>query len=153
MAVFIADEQDRPVDVDDLAAVARFVVAEQRVPQEMELSLLLVDEETIAALNAEHLDEDGPTDVLAFPMDDPGDVAGEVPAVLGDVVLCPAVAERQAEERGHPPQEELQMLAVHGVLHLIGMDHADPAEEREMFGLTERLLTAYRGADGEAPPR
>ncbi len=152
MAVFIADEQDRPVDVDDLASLARFVVAEQDVPEEMELSLLLVDEATVAKLNEEHLDEQGPTDVLAFPMDEPGEVPDEVPAVLGDVVLCPAVAERQAAERGHPPQEELQMLTVHGVLHLIGMDHADAAEEREMFGLTERLLAGYR-ADSEARPR
>jgi probable rRNA maturation factor len=144
MAVFVADEQDRPVDTDDLSALARFVVEDRRVPPDMELSLLLVDEATIATLNEEHLDGEGPTDVLAFPIDRPGEDTGDVPAVLGDVVLCPAVAERQAAEQGHDTQAELRMLTVHGILHLLGMDHADPTEEREMFGLTERLLADYR---------
>lgn len=143
MAVFLADEQGVDVDADDLVAVARHVVARRRVPPGMELSLLLVDEETIAALNAEHLGKEGPTDVLAFPIDEPGESPPDVPSILGDVVLCPAVAHAQAPSFGRTPAEELRLLTVHGILHLLGMDHATPDTEREMFALTDRLLASY----------
>jgi probable rRNA maturation factor len=84
--------------------------------------------------------------VLAFPIDEPGESPPAGPAILGDVVLCPAVAHRQAAERGGSPHAELQLLTVHGLLHLLGMDHAEPDEEREMFALTDRLLVLHRGA-------
>lgn len=153
MSVFVSDEQARPVDLGDLVALAEHVLHEERVPGDMELSLLLVDEEHIAALNERHLGGDGPTDVLAFPIDAPGETLEGVPAVLGDVVLCPAVAERQADELGREADEELRMLTVHGILHLLGMDHADRSEEREMFGRTAELLGSFRrgtatGSDG-----
>ncbi len=144
MAVFVADEQDRPVDHENLAALARHVLQRRRVPTDMELSLLLVDEETIAAMNEQHLRESGATDVLAFPIDEPGESAPGGPAILGEVVLCPTVAERQAHEAGHDLQRELQLLTVHGILHVLGMDHAEPDEEREMFALTDELLESYR---------
>ena len=82
MSVFVANEQDRPVDTDDLAALARHVMAEERVPSDMELSVLLVDEDTMAALNAQHMGHEGPTDVLAFPIDEPGESLPDVPAIL-----------------------------------------------------------------------
>ncbi|MGH3443575.1 MAG: rRNA maturation RNase YbeY [Nitriliruptorales bacterium] len=148
MAVFVADEQDRSVDTRDLALLARHVMLEQRVPAEMELSLLLVDEETIAALNAQHMGATGPTDVLAFPIDEPGESPPAGPAVLGDVVLCPAVAEHQAGLAGHDVAAELRLLTVHGILHLLGMDHATPGEERRMFALADELLASY----GKARP-
>jgi probable rRNA maturation factor len=144
--VFLADEQDLDVDGDDLLAVARHVVVARRVPPDMELSLLLVDEPTIAAMNEEHLGKQGPTDVLAFPIDEPGESPPGAPSILGDVVLCPAVAAAQAPRFDRTPHQELQLLTVHGILHLLGMDHADPAEERAMFGLTDDLLAAYRSA-------
>ncbi len=144
MTVFVADEQERPVDADDLVELARHVLAARRVPGDMELSLLLVDEQTIAALNEQYLDGEGPTDVLAFPMDEPGESPPGAPAVLGDVVLCPGVAERQAADAGRSPEAELRMLTVHGILHLLGMDHRTSDEEREMFGLTDELLASYR---------
>lgn len=144
MSVFVADEQSQPVDTDDLAAIAAHVLRAQGVPEDMELSLLLVDEATMANLNQEHLDGDGPTDVLAFPIDRPGEAPDGVPSILGDVVLCPPVATRQAEQAGHPPGDELRMLTVHGILHLLGMDHAEPDEERQMFGRTDELLASYR---------
>lgn len=146
MAVFVADEQDRPVDTDDLAQLARHVLDRRRVPREMELSVLLVDEETIASLNRHHLGGSGATDVLAFPIDEPGESPAAGPAVLGDVVLCPAVAARQAEERGGETHAEIQLLTVHGILHLLGMDHAEPDEERAMSALTDELLASYREA-------
>lgn len=143
MAVFLADEQDIPVDADDLVALARHVLREQRVPEDMELALLLVDETTIAGLNAQHMGKEGPTDVLAFPIDAPGEAAPDAPAILGDVVLCPAVAHQQASSFGRTPDDEVRLLTVHGILHLLGMDHADPEEERAMFGLTDELLASY----------
>jgi probable rRNA maturation factor len=148
--VFLADEQDRDVDVDDLVALARRVLAERRVPDDMEVALLLVDESTIAGLNQKHLGHEGPTDVLAFPIDEPGESPPAGPAILGDVVLCPAVAQRQADERSLPLHAELQLLTVHGLLHLLGMDHAEPEEEREMFALTEQLLSLHRGDGARA---
>lgn len=144
MAIFLSDEQDLRTDADDLVALARFVLAARGVPEDMETSLLLVDRRTIAALNRQHLDHEGPTDVLAFPIDEPGEAPPGVPAILGDVVLCPDVAQEQALRAGRTSQEELQLLVVHGILHLLGMDHADPDDEQEMFGLTDRLLTDYR---------
>jgi probable rRNA maturation factor len=151
VAVFLADEQDLEVDADDLVALAGHVVDQQRVPPDMELSLLLVDRDTIAGLNEAHLGKQGPTDVLAFPIDEPGESPPDVPAILGDVVLCPAVAYEQASLFGRSPHEELRLLTVHGILHLLGMDHAEPEEEREMFGLTDRLLASYGGSSSTGP--
>jgi probable rRNA maturation factor len=145
VAIFVADEQGRPVDTDDLIALAGHVLRESRVPEDMELSLLLVDEDAITGLNEQHLGGSGPTDVLAFPIDEPGEAPAAGPAVLGDIVLCPDVAATQAARQGHSVQHELRLLTVHGILHLLGMDHAEPDEEREMFGLTDRLLASYGG--------
>ena len=149
MAVYLADEQEVGVDTDDLLALARHVLAARGVPDDMELALLLVDEPTIAALNEEHLGKQGPTDVLAFPVDEPGETPPDVPAILGDVVVCPAVAHAQASAFGRTPHEEVRLLVVHGILHLLGMDHATPIDETAMFGLTDDLLASYaaRGAD------
>lgn len=144
MAIFLADEQDLEVPGDRLVALARHVLDARRVPADMELSLLLVDASAIAELNAQHLGKTGPTDVLAFPIDEPGETPPDAPAILGDVVLCPAVAYDQAAGFGRTPDAELELLTVHGILHLLGMDHADPAEEREMFALTEELLGSFR---------
>jgi probable rRNA maturation factor len=143
VAVFAADEQDRDVDLDDLVTLSGHVLAECDVPAEMELSLLLVDEEAMATMNAAHLHGSGPTDVIAFPMDEPGESPPTGPAVLGDVVLCPAVAATQAERAGHDVHSELRMLTVHGILHLLGMDHAEPEDERAMFARTHELLRSY----------
>ena len=141
MAIFLSDEQELAVDADDLVALAQHVLVDRRVPGDMELSVLLVDESTMTGLNRAHMDGDGPTDVLAFPIDEPGETPPGPPAILGDVVVCPAVAARQTDD---PLQRELQVLTVHGILHLLGMDHADPDAQREMFGLTDRLLAEYR---------
>lgn len=143
MPVFLSDEQDHDVDADDLVALARHVLAQERVPAEMELGLLLVDTDAIAALNERHLGEAGPTDVLAFPIDDPSEMTGEAPAVLGDVVLCPGVAAEQATRVGRAPADELRLLTVHGILHLLGMDHDTPEAEQDMFEHTEQLVRGY----------
>ncbi|MBW3665403.1 MAG: rRNA maturation RNase YbeY [Actinobacteria bacterium] len=143
MAVFLADEQERVVNSDDLCRLARFTLRHQRVPEDMELSLLLVDVSAMAALNERHMGKPGPTDVLAFPMDEPGESPLAGPAILGDVVLCPDVAAEQGPRYGRSVHDELRLLTVHGILHLLGMDHADPQSEREMFGLTDVILSEY----------
>jgi probable rRNA maturation factor len=151
VAVYLTDEQDLAVDAEDLLHLARHTLRAERVPDDMELALLLVDPEAIAALNATHLGKEGPTDVLAFPIDEPGESPPGAPAVLGDVVLCPAIANAQAGAHGRSPRDELRLLTVHGILHLLGMDHAEPDEERRMFARTDQLLVAYaREADPEA---
>jgi probable rRNA maturation factor len=115
-----------------------------------ELSVLLVDLAYMAELNHRWMGGDGPTDVLAFPMEDgtidpgPNELGGGEPTLLGDVVLCPEVAARQAEQASHETADELDMLTVHGVLHLLGYDHAESEEEREMFALQAKLLDGWR---------
>lgn len=142
MAVFLADEQTaHPVDGDRLVRLAQHVLADRGVPPAMELSILLVDAATMAELNEHHMGSSGPTDVLAFPMDMPGETPVEEPAILGDVVICPEVA---AGQRSADPEAEMEVLVVHGILHLLGHDHATPPETRAMFGLTDRLLRSFR---------
>jgi probable rRNA maturation factor len=122
-----------------------------------ELSLVLYDEPAMERLHVQWMDEPGPTDVMSFPMDElrPGSEDRDPePGLLGDVVLCPPVAERQARDAGHTTEDELHLLTTHGILHLLGYDHAEPAEEAEMFGLQRQLLASWReqrGAGGAAP--
>ncbi|HTY73852.1 MAG TPA: rRNA maturation RNase YbeY [Actinomycetes bacterium] len=146
MSIEVANESGVEVDVDGLSALARFVLDRLRIHPLAELSILLVDTEAMEQLNAQWMDETGPTDVLAFPMDElrpTGDDEDPEPGLLGDVVLCPQVAQRQAREAGHSVIDELQMLTTHGILHLLGYDHAEPDEREEMFGLQRDLLAAW----------
>jgi probable rRNA maturation factor len=122
------------------------VLDELRVHPQAELSILLVTSEAMAELHERWMDEPGPTDVLSFPMDElrpgrEGEPAEE--GVLGDVVLCPEVAATQARDAGHSTEEELLLLTTHGILHLLGFDHAEPEEEKEMFALQRRLLLTF----------
>ncbi len=112
---------------------------------------MIVDVKHMERLHEVYMGEPGPTDVLAFPQDDldsgaPVTGSDDVPeALLGDVVLCPQVAERQALAAGHSPTQELHLLCTHGILHLLGYDHADPEEEQEMVAVQTRLLEAWQG--------
>ena len=146
MSIEVNNESGHPVDEAEFAALARHVLDAMRVHPQAELSILLVDETVMSELHERWMDEPGPTDVLSFPMDElrPG-VDGEPPApgLLGDVVLCPQVAARQARDAGHSTTEELLLLTTHGILHLLGYDHAEPEEEKEMFGLQRRLLLTF----------
>ena len=150
MSIDVANESGTPVDEAALAALARHVLDHMGVHPLAELSIVCVDEPTMSDLHEKWMDEPGPTDVLAFPMDElrPGSARdeGEEPeqGLLGDVVLCPEVARRQGEEAGHGTTAELHLLCTHGVLHLLGYDHADPEEHREMFGIQAELLASWR---------
>jgi len=150
MSIEVLDESGRDLDIRHLATLSRFVLDRMRVHPMAELCIKAVDEETIAGLNAQWMDKEGVTDVLAFPMDElrPG-LVNEDPeeGVLGDLVLCPAVAERQGETAGHGTLAEVELLTVHGILHLLGYDHAEPEEHKEMFGLQDLLLAEWRALE------
>ena len=148
MNVDICNESGIEVDTDALLDLVRHVLDELRIHPQAELSVLLVDEATMEKLHLQWMDEPGPTDVLAFPMDElrPGrrDNPEADPGLLGDVVLCPAVAASQAKGAGHSTEDELQLLCTHGMLHLLGYDHGEPVEEKEMFDEQKRLLAAWQ---------
>jgi len=153
MSIFVANESGATVEEGRLVELARFVLDAMGVAPMAELSILLVDVGAMEQLHVRWMNEPGPTDVLAFPMDElegtrmvahPGDDDEPEPALLGDVVLCPEVAESQAKTAGHSTQDELDLLCTHGVLHLLGYDHAEPEEEQAMFREQARLLDAWK---------
>ena len=147
MTIEVLNESGHDLDVQRLARLSRFVMDKMRVHPLAELCIKAVDEPTIAALNEQWMEKEGPTDVLAFPMDElrPGRVNDDPEeGVLGDLVLCPAVAERQGETAGHGTVAEIELLTVHGILHLLGYDHAEPEEHKVMFALQDELLGEWR---------
>jgi len=154
MSIEIANESGAEVDELRLGALAKHVLTELGVNPLAELSVMLVDMDSMEQLHKKWMDESGPTDVLAFPMDELHTARHDeghppTPTLLGDVVLCPAVAERQAREAGHGTEDELHLLCAHGVLHLLGYDHGDPDEEREMFAVQARVLESWRRLVGD----
>ena len=149
MSIEVLNESGHELDVTELASLSRFVMEQMRVHPLAELCIKAVDEQTIAQLNEQWMDKQGPTDVLAFPMDElrPG-LVNEEPeeGVLGDLVICPDIAATQGETAGHGTEAEIELLTVHGILHLLGYDHAEPEEHKEMFGLQDELLVAWRSS-------
>ncbi len=164
--VFAADEQsDEPVDAVRWMNLARSVLQAQGVRGDTEVSLLFVDQTAMAELNLRFLDKQGPTDVLAFPIDEeeaaeagptgprspdslgPGPVEdpelGDVPRLLGDVVVCPAVARRNAPAHAGTYDDEMALLVVHGVLHLLGMDHEEAQEAEHMEAREQEMLDRF----------
>ncbi len=146
MSIEVLNETDTALDEMELVACSRYVLEEMKVHPGADLCLKLVDEAAMEVLHVQWMDLPGPTDVMSFPMDElrPGR-DGQEPeeGVLGDIVLCPTVAARQAAEAGHATEEELLLLTTHGILHLLGYDHAEPEEEREMFELQRTLLLTF----------
>ncbi len=147
MSIEVLNESGEALDVDHLVGLSRFVMDRMRVHPLAELCIKAVDEDTMAGLNEKWMEGEGATDVLAFPMDElrPG-LVNEDPeeGILGDLMLCPVIAQRQAVTAGHSTDAELELLTVHGILHLLGYDHAEPAEHAAMFGLQDELLAAWR---------
>jgi probable rRNA maturation factor len=160
VSIEIANESGVDVDEAGLAGLARHVLDEMGVHPLAELSVLLVDEAAMTELHVRWMGEEGPTDVLAFPMDElrPPQPGGgmhtdaesaepsPIPGLVGDVVICPQVATAQARQARHSAAAEIDLLCTHGILHLLGYDHADPAEHATMFGLQDRLLASWRAA-------
>ncbi len=146
MSIEVANESGVEVDEAEFAALGRFVLDTLHVHPRSELSIMFVDTAVMTELHVQWMDEPGATDVLSFPMDElrPGREGEETPpGTLGDVVLCPEVAAQQAKVAGHSTAEELLLLTTHGILHLLGYDHAEPEEEKEMFALQRRLLLTF----------
>jgi probable rRNA maturation factor len=146
MSIEISNESEIAVDTDRVLKLATFVRGELKLHQAVDLGIIFVDEDPMTELHVKWMDEPGPTDVLSFPMDElrPGsDLLPSPEGVLGDIVVCPQVAARQAETAGHPTINEILLLVTHGMLHLVGFDHAEPEEEAEMFGLQRTLLEKF----------
>ena len=155
MSIEVSNESGVAVDESAIASVARHVLTTMRVNPAAELSVMVVTTEVMTELHERWMDEPGPTDVMAFPMDELDssrrpDAPDASPALLGDIVLCPAFAKDQAVKAGHALSDELHLLTVHGVLHLLGYDHAEPDEEREMFDLQRNLLLTFLAGRGKA---
>jgi probable rRNA maturation factor len=171
VSVLGVDEQDdEPVDVARWVRLAEQVLGAEGVRRTSELSLLFVDTPTMAELNERHMGKSGPTDVLAFPIDDEGLEHGrwpdngtsgpdrppldldELPTLLGDVVICPATAAAQAPEHAGKPQhagtleDELALLVIHGILHVLGHDHAEPDETAAMQAKEQAHLAAFHSS-------
>jgi probable rRNA maturation factor len=165
VSVFATDEQSAiRVDLARWLALAKLVLASERVTDDAEVSLLFVDDAAMADLNHRFLGATGPTDVLAFPIDDDHVPSGrrpdeggrgpgalleptDPPVVVGDVVVCPAVAQRQADERHETLDDELALLVVHGVLHLLNYDHAEPTDAERMQRRERELLDQFRALE------
>jgi probable rRNA maturation factor len=131
-------------------ALATFALDYMHLHPDTDLAIVFVDEPAMEVLHVQWMDEPGPTDVLSFPMDElrPGSEGQLTPAgLLGDIVVCPQVAAAQAETAGHEAINEILLLTTHGVLHLLGFDHAEPEEEKEMFGLQREILEAFYASE------
>jgi len=151
VTVEFANETDYALDEQHYLQLLRFLMRGLELHPKSEVGLVFVSEETIAELNKQWLGESGPTDVLSFPIDEVapfGRWLGSEPGVLGDIVLCPSYAARQAKAKGIDAQAEFELLVTHGMLHLVGFDHDEPDAEREMFELQERLVMQFRENPG-----
>lgn len=146
------NESGRTADEKGLIRLAGFALDQLRIHPQSDLSILLVDEPTMEQYHIRFMDLPGPTDVLSFPMDElraPLEHEEAPRGLLGDIVLCPAVTERQAAENGRRPDDEAEYLLVHGLLHLLGHDHADPDEKAVMFALNDKIIAAWQARKGD----
>ena len=154
-AITVTNESMLACDTQTLVAMLHHHMVQTQVSPESQLGILLVDEPQMSRLHEEWMGEAGPTDVLSFPMDEVrGAVAGAAPSigVLGDIVVCIPVAHHQAQEHGRSLDEEVQFLVTHGYLHLLGHDHAEPAEHAAMFALQDSLFADWIAREMEAAP-
>lgn len=150
MSVFLADEQDDPIDAEPLRRLAEMVLEEEGVPDETEVTVLLVGTDQIATYNERFMQRTGATDVLAFPIEHlqpgiaPERKLGGPPLNLGDVVIAPSYVRTQAEKAGVSFADELSLMVVHGLLHLLGYDHHDEAEAETMEEREQQLLARVK---------
>jgi len=140
MEILISNEQDVPVDEDLLRDLADYALKYEGVSEGAELSVALVDEDKIRELNATYRGKDSATDVLSFSSEAFEEEAEEVPQLLGDVVICPSVASRQAQEYGQTFEQEMTLLLTHGILHLLGYDHITDEDAGEMEAHEKDIL-------------
>ena len=153
MTIEINNESGLEVDEARVLRLTQFAFGELHIHPKTELAIQFVDEEAMEVLHIQWMDEPGPTDVLSFPMDElrPGSEGEVTPAgLLGDIVVCPSVAIKQAQVAGHPAINEILLLTTHGILHLLGFDHAEPEDQKEMFGLQRAILDSFYQSEVEA---
>jgi len=153
VTIEITNESELEVDLTRVQSLAEHVREALRLHPLVDVGVIFVDEAPMTDLHVRWMDEAGPTDVLSFPMDElrPGsEEMLSAEGVLGDVVICPQVARRQAEAAGHEDINEILMLLTHGMLHLVGFDHAEPEEEKEMFALQKELLDSFYEVESNA---
>lgn len=163
------EQSDIEIDVLRWIRLARLVLQSERAAKDETLGLIFIDEATMTDLNVRYLDGDGPTDVLAFPLGDEALTSGrfpddggrgpgspreipDIPAILGDVLVCPVVAQQQARVRDRSLDDEISLLVVHGTLHLLGYDHGDPEEANRMQVRERELLEKFAAAEQSQPP-
>ncbi len=146
MNIFLADEQAEPVDARPILAIAERVLVAEGIPDHAELAIVLVGEQDMAGYNQRFMERSGPTDVLAFPIDQlvpgqiPTTIANGQPLTLGDIFICPGVVKDQAAELGMSLDDEMALIVTHGILHLLGYDHNDPADAATMSARERDLL-------------
>jgi len=150
--VSIEINNESAVSIDEVAIqrLAIYALDQLHVHPDADLAIVFVDEAAMEQLHLQWMDEPGPTDVLSFPMDElrPGSEDHLTPpGLLGDIVVCPQVAIAQAETAGHSALEEMLLLVTHGMLHLLGFDHAEPDDEKEMFGIQRDILVGFALAE------
>ncbi len=150
MTIEINNESDIDLDTEPVLRLVKHIMAQLHLNPRTQVALLLVNETAMSKLNEQWLGHSGATDVLSFPMDElrpgrPDAIAPE--GILGDIVLCPQVAAVQADNAGHSLAEEITVLVTHGMLHLLGYDHATPVEEAEMFALQRELIISFAQAN------
>ena len=145
MSVEVTNETEWVIDPKVFSELGVWVMDQMRVSTQSALSIMFVDPEPIAQLHLRWMNLEGPTDVMSFPMDElrPGDGKTTPEGILGDIVLCPWVAAQQAAAAGHSTLQEMMLLTIHGILHLLGYDHVTPEQERQMFGLQRQLLLTF----------
>jgi probable rRNA maturation factor len=146
VSIELSNESEIELDLDRVQALAIHVRDELKLHPQVDIGVIFVGEEAMTELHIKWMDEPGPTDVLSFPMDElrPGsDLLPSPEGILGDIVVCPQVAAEQAVKAGHSTIEEILLLVTHGMLHLVGFDHAEPEEEKEMFGLQKQFLASF----------
>ena len=151
----INNESGVAADELSLVSLARFALEKLRIHPLADLSILLVDETAMADYHVRFMDLTGPTDVMSFPMDElraPEQDEDPPMGLLGDIVLCPQVTARQAAENGREPDAEAEYLLIHGLLHLLGHDHAEPDEKAVMFSLNDKIIAAWELARSERTP-
>jgi probable rRNA maturation factor len=143
MAIDIQNRSGVDFPEEELISLLAFGISELDLNPECDLNVLLVDEDEMTGLHLKWMDEPGPTDVLSFPMDEIQPGSNEV-GILGDIVLCPTIAKAQALDAGHDFERELSILSVHGLLHIVGYDHATNQDEKEMFTLQESIVDRWK---------
>lgn len=149
MQVRVTSHRDpEPLALDAFERLATFVLRMEDAPDAVELSVALVADDEIASLNKSYRGIDGPTDVLSFECDEPCSASSDEPIAIGDVVIAPEVAQRQAAELGTTVESELNLLLVHGVLHLLGYDHIEDDEAGVMQERERSILAAWTDSEG-----